>query len=267
MRFEEVVVTPKLAEEWLATTELNRTVTAQTVAGYAKEMASGNWKTCLEAIAFNVEGHLSNGQHRLLAVIQSGVPQKMVVAYDVPIDTVFDRGRKRSTGDSLYMSKAIDKDLASTEAIALVKRYLSIARHTSNITDSEMSDFINKHSEEIRDTIRVARKGKNTAIAKKAGFEAAVLGAIINGVDLSVLLDFATCINTGFMDDSSQSAAILLRNYMLGIKGGGSTPANDLAAYTEMAIRDFVAGRPRKLMWKEKKHIYITDDATNTTKI
>lgn len=71
--FERVLVTPELAAVWLATANTrNRPRSRRRVAQMATDMAHGNWGETPDLIAFDSEGVLVNGQHRLEAVVISG---------------------------------------------------------------------------------------------------------------------------------------------------------------------------------------------------
>jgi hypothetical protein len=89
-----VTVTPKLAGEWMESNEKNRHIRDRLVVKYARDMSAGNWSLTGEAIKFDTEGCLVDGQHRLLAVILSGVSLQMLVVCGVEraAQTVMDTG-------------------------------------------------------------------------------------------------------------------------------------------------------------------------------
>jgi hypothetical protein len=64
---------------------------------------SGRWKDNGEAIIFDYEGHLKNGQHRLRACVLTGIPIMVSVSFGVEPDVfdTIDRGKKRCLGDDL----------------------------------------------------------------------------------------------------------------------------------------------------------------------
>lgn len=98
-----VEVTPELADEWLSHNTKNRRVSEKYVRQYAKEMDRGNWEISPDCLAFDEEGDLINGQHRLRAVMESGVTELFLVAWGLPED-VFkfaDQGRRRTAGQAL----------------------------------------------------------------------------------------------------------------------------------------------------------------------
>lgn len=109
-------ITPKLALAYLAKNlKRNRPVSAATVASYTAEMQHGHWLLTHQGIAFDDAGHLIDGQHRLHAIVKSGVTVDMAVTRDVlAIQTrngvsafafdALDRLRMRHVGQALELS-------------------------------------------------------------------------------------------------------------------------------------------------------------------
>jgi hypothetical protein len=103
-------VTPVMAELWLQNNVKNRSVSQDTVNGYAREMVNGRWLPNHQGIAFDNLHALNDGQHRLRAIVQSGCTVRMMVTFGLPskvegelmtgMDTI-DRGRTRSVADQL----------------------------------------------------------------------------------------------------------------------------------------------------------------------
>lgn len=61
-----------------------RSITQAVIVRYAAEMTNGNWLLSPDPIAFDVNDHLINGQHRLEAVRKSGKTIRMKVSYGWP---------------------------------------------------------------------------------------------------------------------------------------------------------------------------------------
>jgi hypothetical protein len=94
-----VDITPEIAKRWLEHNHAeNRNLAEGKIASYAEDMRGGFWKLTHQGICFDQDGTLTDGQHRLHAVVRSGVTVKMLVfgnensALSDPIDT----GRARS---------------------------------------------------------------------------------------------------------------------------------------------------------------------------
>lgn len=103
MKLVKQTITPKLAEKYLKTNTVNRRVKPNVITKYANEMSGGRWrKDTGETIKISHTGRLLDGQHRLMAVIESGKNIEMLVANDVPDDNfkVIDTGVSRNASDS-----------------------------------------------------------------------------------------------------------------------------------------------------------------------
>jgi hypothetical protein len=100
---EVMLVGPDLARQWLEKNARNRPVRKGRVEGYAREMAAGRWKLTNDAVAFDAELNLVNGQHRLWACVKAGVPFRTLVLYGVDPSAydAMDRGGRRTGGDDL----------------------------------------------------------------------------------------------------------------------------------------------------------------------
>ncbi len=73
------LITPEIATRYLTNKAKNRNPRPLTVRSYAFDMMDGKWTVSSDAICFNQEGRLIDGQHRLLACIQADVPFRSFV--------------------------------------------------------------------------------------------------------------------------------------------------------------------------------------------
>lgn len=106
MKTTSVMVTPAMAEQWLECNRSNRKLRAAWVSQLAGMITRGEWQHTHQGIALDKDGNLLDGQHRLSAIVLSGIAVQMQVTTGMGADTfaVLDRGRTRSlvdiTGDS-----------------------------------------------------------------------------------------------------------------------------------------------------------------------
>jgi len=102
-----VLITPTLAKQYLLQNKDNRKLRAPIIKKYASFMEKGEWILNDQSISFDVNGRLLNGQHRLNAVILSGITIKSFVTRNLPEDSFkyLDVGASRSQGDIHKMSK------------------------------------------------------------------------------------------------------------------------------------------------------------------
>lgn len=100
-------VTPQKALEYLekanAAGVRNRSVSDARVQMFKEAIKKGEWRVTHQGIAFDKDGNLIDGQHRLWGCVESEKPIQVVVTRGVAaIDmTLIDRGRSRSLGDVL----------------------------------------------------------------------------------------------------------------------------------------------------------------------
>lgn len=114
---EIVELTPALAEEWLGLNTNNRPRKGPKSAMYAHDIAEGNWMLTGEAVKFDWNGRLIDGQNRCFAVIDANMSITTIVVrgLDPEVQAVLDSGSPRTARDSLNM-KGYERsgDLAAT---------------------------------------------------------------------------------------------------------------------------------------------------------
>lgn len=102
---EKLRIGPAMAKTMLVHNTNNfRKHSAGTVASYARMMKEGRWLHTREGICFDRDGALLNGQHRLMAVIQSGETVSFTVWFgcDSQEAEVVDKPRVRGLGQLLH---------------------------------------------------------------------------------------------------------------------------------------------------------------------
>ena len=114
-----LLVTPQMAQRWLENNISNRTIRMANVSRLALEIMEGRWicDPSLPPVAFDTSGRLLNGQHRLHAVVRSGVAVQMYVATNVSpsVMSVMDQGVSRQAGDVFKIKHGLTnpKDVAA----------------------------------------------------------------------------------------------------------------------------------------------------------
>lgn len=104
MRSSIQIITPAKAQAMLAaTTSKNRSLSKGIVSAYADDMSNGRWQENGESIILDDNGNVLDGQHRLSAIVISGVSQTMTVVSGVSPQCfkTIDTGRKRTNSDLL----------------------------------------------------------------------------------------------------------------------------------------------------------------------
>lgn len=97
------LITPALAEVMLNGNANNRRLRDTRVTRFASRIRAGLWRVTHQGVAVGSDGLLYDGQHRLRAIIESGVPTMLLVVrgLDPTAREVIDIGEKRSAADNL----------------------------------------------------------------------------------------------------------------------------------------------------------------------
>jgi hypothetical protein len=103
VRIEQV--SPALADKWLSAQVRNRDLREERVEHLCHVIERGEWELTNDAIAFDAEGQLLNGQHRLTAIVVMQETLPLVVLRNLPpkVQDVMDTGLQRKTADALRM--------------------------------------------------------------------------------------------------------------------------------------------------------------------
>ncbi len=82
-------ITPEVATRMIESSDdfRNRRINNTKVSEYARAMEEGRWTLSPDAISFDPHGRLINGQHRLWAIIESGVTIQGLVVRGLPTET------------------------------------------------------------------------------------------------------------------------------------------------------------------------------------
>lgn len=149
-------ITPALAEKMLKRNTRNRSVSEHTVKRYAEDMTAGRWKLSNDAICFNGD-LMINGQHRLHAVIKSGVAIQCFVIESMDSDAfdVMDIGKRRSIGDALSVMGEKNANVVGA-ALQLIERYMTGqmagAEKRKRYSAIDVESFLKKYPE-VRESV------------------------------------------------------------------------------------------------------------------
>lgn len=118
------VITPEVAKCYLEHNKDNRLLNKGHVAFLAKMMQEGTWQVNGEAIVFDKNGRLVNGQHRLSACVYANIPFETMVIRGVEEETffTFDTGKTRSGGDVFKIQGILN----SKKVSSCINKYLTM---------------------------------------------------------------------------------------------------------------------------------------------
>lgn len=253
------LITPEAAQKYLSRNTHNyRPVRQHVVAAYADDMKSGKWERNGEAIVFDSNGVLKDGQHRLMAIAQSGIAQKMVIVEDVdPIVEIYDIGVKRSSGQ-IAMASGVEPVLANSTVIAAARVFCDGGTFTKQRTRSNPQgsiSMIKSHEELFMNAVSLTKSGssKTNVTRKRPCIVANVMLLREELVTFQTLKDFALTLNTGVPHGvrTENSAPLILRRMFLESLGtrGVNGEVVGYSAYVD-AVHDYVHGIKRKVSYR-----------------
>lgn len=249
------LVTPEIADGWLSTAAPNRAVRQRVVAGMSSDMQPGRFIRNGAPIRFDSFGRLIDGQHRLLAIVDSGIPQVMLVVRGLSPESMatIDTGLSRSVNDILRLSGLIEVSFAPSAAaitgllIALIRSEQTGYLNRSEVSRLEVVDFIDRNNLLIRECAEWLRTTKLNTGFGDAPF-AAVRARLMMRGDM----------DCSFFDSVASGASLppndirlKLRNQLTRSSRSLKTSQLHRTAITIKAFNHHVAGtNPATLMWR-----------------
>lgn len=214
------MMTPALASRMLTKNEGNRKVSVKNVSRWARVMKEGRWILNGETVKVSASGRLYDGQHRLSAVVESGMTVPMFVVRDLPEVGVFqtiDNGKLRNGGDTLSAA-GCEKHMAVIAAV--LRAYSALL---SGVSTAHMSNGSNRVENDEMLTLYYQHPdvAENVVSAMRYKYASKMLGAnasslcyhLFARVDERAAMDFYEAFNSG-VGLHEGSAILALRNKM-----------------------------------------------------
>ena len=175
MKARIVTITPGVAKEMLINNTHNRKVSESKVHLWAESMKRGEWTLNGEAIKIADDGTILDGQHRLYAVIESGVTIQSLVVSGLPKQSqeTMDTGKQRTLADVLTLRgyrNATDVSGIVTGIIRWEKYSPKTAFQNGSgcsVTNGEAIQFIEQHPEVLDIPTRVRSCSKYSHIQRR----------------------------------------------------------------------------------------------------
>lgn len=240
-------VSPALAAEWLKSNTNNRAVSDKAVARLADAITNGRWVTTHQGIAFDRDGVLIDGQHRLHAVVLAGVSINVEVTSGLDrsaVDAIDNGGRGvRRVGDVLRINDGVTLNNSEVGALTAAARILSTGTLLSSgrISVFELREANKAHGAALAAVLDAMGRDCNSRVTP-----APVVGSLIitYAVEPKATVEFAQMLKTG-ASLSANHPVLALRNFLMTRPGvSGTEVREDVSLKTFAAFAAFVDGRP-----------------------
>jgi hypothetical protein len=192
----ETKLTAELARLLLESNDGNRRIAKSKVASLAHTMKLGKFNALNgETIQLSKCGHLNNGQHRLHAVLESGVEQIFTLSFGLERDARFtvDQARGRTVADFLSMHDLPDSHQVSAVALMLYqwRNFRKVSTDSSyRVSMSDLADYAQANYDQISQSVRIVPRAGAQLVGGVPilAFAHAVFGEI----DMEMAADYIT---------------------------------------------------------------------------
>jgi len=192
---EMITITPEIASAWLGANHGNRNQRERKIESYGRDMLSGEWLTTGESIKFDWNGRMIDGQHRLEAVVATGVAITSLVVrgLDPRVQSVLDTNAKRSAADALGFAgvKIAAKDIAACARVGIAYEAGMLTSALDNLkVDVTNLEQIAWHdaNPDIASAVALAQRVARPMGATVAGLGYAIL--VIERIDAAAAVEF-----------------------------------------------------------------------------
>lgn len=255
---QRVLITPRLAEEFLKRNDNNRKISYAYVNSYAKMMKEGKWDKTGEPISFNTEGKLEDGQHRLKAIIMSGKSVEMLVSTQNKVNGTYDENRRRTAVNfaNRYF-KEDDSRYSNGKTISTINSVLRATGRVGGrrIASVEITEFIENNRSIVDRWLNTVPTTSNNGTPTPV--RGAMFLALADGVDEKTMRKFYDILYTGFMNEEKDKSVIAFRNWLLNQKANTGFAMTDIIyKRTQYALKKYIEGKateksyePKELIW------------------
>jgi hypothetical protein len=248
-------VAPDQATAWIERNTLNRKLKQGRVDKFVHLLKTGQFKVTHQGVAIATDGSLLDGQHRLWAIILSGIGAWMWVCLDAPTDSrdIIDDTTPRSLSDRLRFRLAGDVS-SEMVATARVMKYgpakagRDLRRFVSAL---EAAEFITPHADAIRFSLNALRKSRGVT----SSIEWAVIARAYYAHNHDDLQRFAAILSSGVSDGNPESNTVISLREALRGTGKGDSP---VARYgkVERTLEAFLAGEALTKIYAAKRELF-----------
>jgi hypothetical protein len=213
------LITPDRARELLTLNTKNRPIVKANLNRLISEIENGLFKFNGDSIRISKSNTILDGQHRLLAIVHTGVAVKTVLikGLDDDVFDTIDQGSQRTLGALIGIDKAPNYNICAS-IIPLLMTYKSTGTPKSNgknISKPIMLNYFNENKNRIIEAAEFARSSKSFSRWISPAY-AGFLYFTLSKIDNDLCLEFTTKIESG-VGIEDYSPEFLLREKLIKI--------------------------------------------------
>ena len=232
-----VVVTPEMARQWLMRNSFNRPLKPKVVDNYVRQIEAGNWHRTHQGIAFDEQGSVFDGQHRLHAIIRTGesLPMLIFLNENQSSHKSIDGGKQRTLLDVMRL-ELLDNTIKGKHICVLKEMWAG--RHCKNqnhLSAAEVINLYRRHHVAVRFAVDVLGDsiGNNTTLM-------AVIARAIHTVPKDKLLEFCSIFQTGSGDHPSAKLVLEFRQWFLRLRDRQEATRREIYKRASTVLKAFL---------------------------
>ena len=146
LRVSLVYITPEVATNYLSYNTQNRKESNKSVSFLAEQMKKGLFLENGESIVFDINNFLTDGQHRLMAIIKSGKSYYIPVVRGVDCNSMatYDTGKNRSAADVLVINGFKNANLLASFIKLIYKYEIKSSKSASSLSYNRTETLTNQ---------------------------------------------------------------------------------------------------------------------------
>ncbi len=241
-----VTVTPELAREWLKHNNFNRPLKPRLVDKYVRQILAGNWQRTHQGLAFDGQGVIIDGQHRLHAIIRTGQSMPMLVFLNESQSAheSIDNGKTRSLLDVVTIK---GKHIGALKAMWAGR----FCKSQDDLTAVEISNMLRRYNDAVRFAVDMSDvPGKNDNVVM------GVIARAYRTVPQEQLLEFCRILR-GY--DSNHPTSRLIqefRTWLLRLQDRQEATRRDVYKRTEAILDAFLKNETTCDMFRDHKELF-----------
>jgi hypothetical protein len=216
IKTEWEMITPDRAVELLERNTINRPLRQHYIEGLADMMRRGEWGKTHEGIAVDEAGNILDGQHRLWAIVESGVTLAMLVSYGQSRGTrlFIDSGLRRTLHDAITLVGSTHVAAGHVATATAMRLGLNLNTNVGRMSRDQMLAYVQRHWEALDFSFSQLQRRRTRGVST-ATLCAVVSRAWYRGVDERTRLQaFCETMLSGVMSEPADEPAIVLRNLL-----------------------------------------------------
>ncbi|NLX54400.1 MAG: hypothetical protein GXY58_04745 [Planctomycetaceae bacterium] len=259
-------VTPAIADTWICNCNThNRKLVDAHVDRLAREMKAGRWRLTHQGIAFSTNRVLLDGQHRLWAVVLSGVTVPLRVFFNEQAEGLGAIDAVQARSNDQIITLAGGHGEVGRRELATLRAMITGLGAYMRMTAGEEAEILAQHRAAMDFALEIlpaARfRGVATAVTR------AVLARAYYSADHGQLRHFASVLQSGVATSQrDQPIALLLKFLMDAAQGHRGRPeAREKYGKSERALQAFLAGESLGRLYAATAELFPLPAEVNTS--